>query len=155
VRAGEGRYLPSVQVAASSSQLCSRGCEYCLGRRNKLHFHAGTAAHTLGVTPARGALPFYPYSRKYALIRIVALTEGVAQIPRRLRGAWRRFADWPRCLDFSLETHPCRRLKGAEPLFNCAALSVFPMSPKGQTDPFWLPAEVAEWVILLLSVSRG
>lgn len=33
--------------------------------------------------------------------------------------------------------------------------SVFPMSPKEEMDPFGVPAEVAEGVILLLSVSQG
>lgn len=44
--------------------------------------------------------PFYPYSHKCALIRIGALTEGIVQIPCRLRGAWSGFAYCPLCLDF-------------------------------------------------------
>lgn len=34
-------------------------------------------------------------------------------------------------------------------------ISVFLMSPREQTDPFRLPAEVAEWVILLLSGEKS
>lgn len=46
---------------------------------------------------------------------------------------------------------PCRRLKGAEHLCAMISVEIKEMSLREQTDPFRLPAEVAEWVILLLS----
>lgn len=54
-------------------------------------------------------------------------------------------------LRYSLETCLSRRLKSTEYLCNCGMFSVFLISPKEQMDPFRLPAEVSEWVILLLS----
>lgn len=48
---------------------------------------------------------------------------------------------------------PCGGLKAAEHL--CAMILVFLMSPREQTDPFRLPAEVAEWGMLLLNRERS
>lgn len=144
----KGTYLSSMPVAASPRQLFSWDYEYCLDTKNKLHFHSGMAAHALGVRLVCGGLPFILTQMCSDLYCCTNRRDYTG--PIKGKRSLERVCLLSTALRFSLETHPCGRLKGADYLSNCALISAFLRSPKYQMDSFRLPSDMAEQVVLLL-----